>query len=157
MSLEDDVRTLARNPALAELDSDALRLIAFSAETRILRAGDVIFRRNDVSDGGVFVISGSVSLDSGSTTHVFGPGSLLGDLALLSDTRRPATAIAREPSSVLKISRALFHRILNEFPDNAVRLHRTLQARLVGLGNELDSVRWSDFQDIDAGTPRAPS
>ena len=150
MSLEDDVRTLAGNPALAELDADALRLIAFSAETRILRAGDVIFRRNDPSDGGIFILSGSVALDAGGrTTGVFGPGSLLGDMALLTETRRPATAIAREPSSVLKISRPLFHRVLQEFPDNAVRMHRVLNERIHTLGHELDGARWSSFMVPD--------
>jgi CRP-like cAMP-binding protein len=149
MSLEDDVRTLARNPALAELDSEALRLLAFSAETRILRAGDVIFRRNDPADGGIFILSGSVALDGGGkTSTIFGPGALLGDIALLAETRRPATAIAREPSSVLKISRALFHRVLEEFPANAVRMQRNLYERIHRLGNELDSVRWSHFSDL---------
>lgn len=141
MSLDEHVHTLKHNPALADLEPDALRLIAFSAETRILRAGDVIFRRNDVSDGGVFVVSGSISLDSGSATTVLGPGTLLGELAMLTDVRRTATAIAREPSSVLKISRTLFHRVLDEFPASAERLQRVHQGRVADLGRELDDLR----------------
>ena len=146
MTLEDDVRTLASNPALADLDADALRLIAFSAETRVLRAGDVIFRRNDPADGGVFILSGSIALDAGGRAGaVFGPGVLLGDMALLTETRRPATAIAREPSSILKISRALFHRVLREHPSSAARMHGKLKAQVAQLSNELDQARWSSF------------
>ena len=52
MSLEDHVAKLARNPILAALGPDALRLLAFSAETRTLRAGDVLFRFNEASNGG---------------------------------------------------------------------------------------------------------
>ena len=64
MALQDDVRTLASNPTLRDLEPDALRLIAFSAETRILRAGDVLFRVGDLSDGGYVVLSGGIALET---------------------------------------------------------------------------------------------
>ena len=142
MSLEDDVRSLARNTTLRGLEPEALRLLAFTAETRILRAGDVLFRRGETSDGGFVVLSGSLTLDGngpGGPATIVRPPSLLGDTALLVETRRPATALAREPASVLKIPRALFHRVLAEYPDSAVRLGRTLRERLLDLGGELDA------------------
>jgi CRP-like cAMP-binding protein len=42
---------------------------------------------------------------------------------------RPATATALEPSSVLRISRSLFQRVLESHPDAALRLRDELAAR----------------------------
>jgi CRP-like cAMP-binding protein len=145
MGLEDDAGKLSANPTLAALEPGALRLIAFSAETRILRAGDVLFRKDEVSNGGYLVLSGSIALDASdqtaATARIFRPPALIGELALLTETLRPATAIAREPSSVLRISRQLFHRVLNEFPASAAHLRDSLAAKLTGFTGELETVR----------------
>jgi CRP-like cAMP-binding protein len=142
MGLEGDIGKLARIPAFAVIEPEALRLIAFSAETRILRAGDVLFRRDEVSNDGFVVLAGSIAMDaSGVTARIIRPPGLIGDLALLTQTRRPATAIAREPSTVLRISRLLFRRVLDEFPDSAERLRQSQGARLLQFTGELGAVR----------------
>jgi CRP-like cAMP-binding protein len=148
LALEDDALALARHPTLAALEPEALRLLAFSAETRILRAGDILFRRDDRSDGGFFILSGAIALDpsdGGKAARILGPGTLLGDMALITETRRPATAIAREPSSTLKITRLLFHRILGAHPRSAERLRRLMAERLRNFTQELDDIRQSSF------------
>jgi len=141
MALDDDVRNLSRNSTFAVFEPEALRLLAFSAETRILRAGDVLFRRGDQADGGFVVLSGSIALsasdDGGAAERIAGPQNLIGDLALITETRRAVTAIAREPSSVLKISRVLFHRVLQEFPKSAEALRQKMETNLRGFVGEL--------------------
>jgi CRP-like cAMP-binding protein len=145
MGLEDDASKLLANPTLAALEPGALRLIAFSGETRILRPGDVLFRKNEASNGGYLVLSGSIALDASdqgaSSARIVRPPALIGELALLTETLRPATAIAREPSSVLRISRQLFHRVLNEFPASAAYLRGSLAAKLKEFTGDLESVR----------------
>ncbi len=139
MALDVDVKRLAALPLLAELDLDALRLIAFSAETRILRAGDLLFTKGDASDGGFVVVSGAVALDPSDSgqaaAKIIGPDSLIGELALVTETTRPATAIARQPTVVLFISRKLFHRVLNEFPGGAARLRAAIESRLAAFAD----------------------
>src|SRR5580700_10382931 len=87
MGLEDDIRKLARIPAFAGIETEALRLIAFSAETRILRAGDVLFRRDEASNDGFVVLAGSIAMDASgdgaATARIIRPPALIGDLALL--------------------------------------------------------------------------
>jgi CRP-like cAMP-binding protein len=141
MALEDDVRNLARNTTFAAFEPEALRLLAFSAETRILRAGDILFRRGEKADSGFVILSGSIALsakDDGSPAErIVSPQNLIGDLALITETQHAVTAVAREPSSVLKISRVLFHRVLQEFPKSAEQLRRKMEKNLQGFVGDL--------------------
>lgn len=145
MGIENDIGKLARNPTLAALEPEALRLIAFAAETKTLRAGDVLFRRDEIANDGFVVLTGSVAIDpsglGAATAGIVRPPGLIGDVALLTQTRRPATAIAREPTSVMRISRHLFHRVLSEFPESAERLRQVLGTRLLHFTAEIGSVR----------------
>ena len=153
MGLEDDVGILARIPAFAAIEPEALRLIAFSAETRVLRAGDVLFRRDEMSNGGFVVLAGSIAMDASgdgaAPARIVRPPGLIGDLALVTQTRRPATAIAREPSTVLGISRQLFHRVLREFPNSAEQLRQSLRTRLLQFTEELGAVRRESLTSAD--------
>jgi len=56
-------------------------------------------------------------------------GTLLGELALFTETTRPVTATATEPSTVLCIPRPLFLKMLDGYPDAAVRLREILAKR----------------------------
>ncbi len=145
MGLEDDIAKLARIPTFAPLEQDALRLLAFSAETKVLRAGDVLFRRDEPSNGGFVVLTGSIALDAGDpgtgTARILRAPGLVGEAALLTQTIRPATAIAREPATILRISRQLFHRVLCEYPRSAEALRRSLGERLRQFTSELGAVR----------------
>jgi CRP-like cAMP-binding protein len=143
MPIEDDIKRLARVPMLMVLDGGALRLIASAAETRSLRAGDVIFRLGEVSDAGYVVLTGSVALvpngDERNPAKIAGPGSLIGEIALISPSKRPVTAVAREATTVLQISRLLFHRVLQEYPANAARIRGLIAERLVAFTRELEA------------------
>ena len=144
MALKRDIAILETVPLFSAMDRDALRLIAFAGETKIVRAGDVLFRRGEMSDGGYLVTSGAVALDAtddGSPAVVATAGTLIGELALIIDTARPATAIAREPSSVLKIGRSVFRRVLDEYPELAVAVRDVVAARAEATAAELAEVR----------------
>lgn len=147
MGLNDDIAALEVVPTFAGVEREALRLIAFAAESRILRAGDVLFRRGEPADAGYLVRSGAIALDArddGSPTdYVVGPGVLIGELALFAETKRPATAIARESSSVTKLPRSVLRRVLVEFPDAAVHLRAVFAERLTGIAGDLAAVRRS--------------
>ena len=151
MALEDDIALLSQVSLFQDMDRDVLRLIAFAAETRSLRAGDTLFRKNELSDSGFVVMRGSIALINGDANHVVGiagPGTLLGELALIAETRRPATAVAREHATVLRLSRAMFRRTLDEYPQFAQRLHTDLRARVATLSSELIKVK-DALQHID--------
>ena len=141
MALDDDIRKLARISFFRAMENDALRLIAFGAETKILRAGDVLFRRGDKSNAGFIVLNGAIALDEkgdGSPpSQVVRADALLGEVAMLVETEWPATAMAREPSTVLKISRDLFHRVLREYPQSAQHVRAAVADELRSFLREL--------------------
>jgi CRP-like cAMP-binding protein len=147
MSLDSDVKLLAALPIFASLDAEALRLIAFAAETRTFMAGDALYRQGQLSFGGYVIVSGAVALDSsqngGVAAKIVGPGALLGESALLVPTRNPVTAIARQNVTVIKISRALFLRTLAETPASAHRLKTELGRELKIFVDDLEKTRKS--------------
>lgn len=144
MSLDDTVDLLARVPPMHRLERDALRLIAFSADHRRLRAGDVLFRKGEPSHGAALVLSGSIALDTADdgspAALIVAPGTLIGELALVTKTEHPAQAVARENSEVLVISRLLFRRVLTEYPHSAVVIHKDFADRLAALSAGLAHV-----------------
>src|SRR5262249_19297118 len=70
-----------------------------------------------------------------------GPGVLLAELALLTETMHQATALATEPSAVMRIPRKLFLRMLEGYPDAARRLRDAIAARANEAMNDVASVR----------------
>lgn len=148
MSLEETVRHLSRVPLFAQIEPEALRLLAFSAETLVLARNDVLFGAGDASDGGYVVLAGRLAVEMpGMAPRSIGPDTLLGETALLVATLRPATARALESAHVLKIPRALFTRVLAAFPDGAVRVRSFLAARLEEFAGELDGMRYGVLEE----------
>ncbi|CAM5774200.1 MULTISPECIES: cyclic nucleotide-binding domain-containing protein [Bosea] len=145
MALDDDMALLARQPLLSLMERDALRLLAFAAESRILRAGDVLFRAGEPSDGAVLVVSGAVALtaqeDGRPASEIAGPGAMIGELALFTSVPRQVTAIAREPTQIMRLPRSVMRRVLGESPDSAEAIAQAIGDRLRGFVGELASVR----------------
>lgn len=142
MALDDDIALLARVPLFASLGQEPLRLLAFSAETRTVRSGDILFREGQAADAGFVVVDGTFLLNSASgiAERLVGPGVLLGEIALIVETLRPATATARGASSAMRVPRSLFRRILVEFPDAARRVHSEFRRKMQATTEELNRI-----------------
>lgn len=145
MTVEENIRSLAQLRIFSRMDPDALRVIAFAAEARNLHAGDILFRQGDLADCGYFILSGAVTLDGanegGPAFKITKAGDLLGEFALMIATKRPITAIARQNSVVLRISRALFLRVLEDYPAGAERLRQDLLAQINAVSADMDALR----------------
>jgi CRP-like cAMP-binding protein len=123
MSIEDDVALLERVPTLQLLGSASLRMLAIGSEQRVIAHGDTLFRQGDEADCGFVVQRGAFRVEDDSGAEISaGPGALLGELALVVPMRRPSTATALEYSTVVRIARSLFQRVLESDPDAARRL-----------------------------------
>lgn len=145
--LDNDIETLRAVPLFAGFGSEELRLLAFSAEEKTLKDGEALFRAGDRADGGYVVASGRVDLteerDSLGPRVVaaLGPGSLIGEMALIVETQRPTGAVANQGTRVMLIRRAAFKRVLSEYPDIARRLHGVISGRIQTAAADLARVR----------------
>jgi CRP-like cAMP-binding protein len=145
MSLEDDIDFFEQVPTFAVLGKQALRILAIGAETKRLPSGAVLFYAGELADGGYVVQEGSLELEPGTPTDgkkfTAGRGALLGELALLTDMVCPATAIANQPTVVIRISRSLFKKMLEGYPAAAEKLRDIMAERLNAWERELGTVR----------------
>jgi CRP-like cAMP-binding protein len=145
MSIEDDIAFFERVPTLALLGRAALRILAIGVESRSLNQGEVLFKAGDRADAGYVVQQGSFSLvppaSEGAQTTKVGPGTLLGELAMLTDTTRPATAKALERATVIRIPRSLFLKMLEGVPEAARRLRDEFASRADQSARDMHGVR----------------
>jgi CRP-like cAMP-binding protein len=144
MSLDDDIAFFEQAPTLAALGKQALQVLAIGAETRHLQSGAVLFYAGERGDAGYLVQEGSLSIESGGAEareYTVGPGTLLGELALLTDAVSQVTAIAKEPTTVVRISRNLFRKMLEGYPAAALRLRESMERRLGSLAQDLEDVQ----------------
>jgi CRP-like cAMP-binding protein len=144
VSIEDDIAFFERVPTLRLLGRTALRILAIGAESRYVHDGEALFVVGDPADCGYVIQEGSFDVSAGHTSTggiVAGPGTLLGELALLAETQRPATAVAREPSTVIRISRSLFLKMLEGYPDAALKLREQFATRAEQSVQEIGQIR----------------
>ena len=138
MSIEDDVALLERVATLRLLGTTALRMLAIGSEQRDFRRGELLFTAGEEADAGFIVQRGSFRIadDNGAETIV-GPGALIGELALVVAMPRPSTATALEHSSVIRVARSLFQRVLESDPDAARRLRDAFASRTSQIASDI--------------------
>jgi CRP-like cAMP-binding protein len=145
MAIEDDINFFEKVPTLSMLGRGALRILAIGAESRYVHSGETLFAVGDDADGGYVVQEGSFRLSPRGGDVVrsirVGVGTLLGELALFTETTRPVTATALEPSTVLCIPRPLFLKMLEGYPDAAVRLREILAKRTDESERDMERLR----------------
>ena len=135
MALDDDIRILSGVGLFGDLTPEQLRLLAFGAEQVRLAAGREIYRENAPADCAYVVVSGKVVLyrDGGGEAVAVarvGPGTLLGELALITVTTRLTYAAAETDVELIRLNRSHFRRILEEYPEAAAELHRKMLEEL---------------------------
>jgi CRP-like cAMP-binding protein len=144
MTIESDIAFLEQVPTLRRLGAPALRILAIGAESYTLEAGQLLFAAGEPADCAYVVQEGSFSLtpqSPGEAEIIVEPATMLGESALLVETRRPVTATARQNSTVLRISRAMFLKMLESYPEAAVRLREMLASRAEQWSRDVESVR----------------
>jgi CRP-like cAMP-binding protein len=144
MAIEDDIAFLSQVPVLRRLGAPALRILAIGAEAYSVEAGQTLFAAGDAADCAYVVQQGSFALTperANDADLVAEPGSLLGEGALLVQSQRSGTAIAREDAVVLRISRTMFLRMLDSYPEAARRLRELLASRADQWAREMENVR----------------
>ena len=106
-------------------------------ELRYFAPGEVIFEAGDPGDGFHVVVSGRVGIRAGGRSGevirplaTIAPGDFFGEMAILDEGVRSATAVAEVATCTRFLGREPFLALLHEQPDFAFRLIRAFSARL---------------------------
>ena len=143
MSIDDDIAFLEQVPMLAQLGESALRILAIGAESYSVSEGETLFAPGESADCAYVVQHGSFVIKpqaANGLESIAEPGSLLSESALLIETPRHATATAREDSIVLRISRAMFLKMLESNPRAAQQLRALFASRADQLARDFEIV-----------------
>jgi CRP-like cAMP-binding protein len=145
MTLEDDIGILAGVEIFEDFTPEQMRLLAFGTERQRYSIGRELYGEGDTADSAYVVVSGIVALvrDTEAGRVVVaqcGPGSVLGELALIVETKRLTGAVSTGDVEVVRLSRTLFRRMLEEYPQVAVLLHRRLSRGLTTMIAKIESL-----------------
>lgn len=146
MSLNQEVELLRTIPLFSKIEASKLKLLAFTSERLTFEAGQDLCRQGDMGDAMYVIVEGSadVSIETpGGPLKVaeLKKNEFVGEIAILCDVPRTATVTAREKTTTLKITKDLFFRLVQEFPQMAVEIMRELAHRL-----EMNNARMRQLQ-----------
>ena len=129
--------TLKRADLFADLDKKELRTLAGRCQERKYSAGTKLFSQGDTGTGLYVITSGKVRVTQAhdpdkaeEELDTVGPGDVLGEMALLDDLPRSATATAIDDVTALLLPVWEFRTALHSNPEIAVRLLSVLSRRL---------------------------
>ena len=146
MSLDSDVRQMSITRPFSLLPREALQLLAFSCEKRQFKAGQTLFVAGEPADCAFFLLTGEIALSAAGEERLVAPGALIGETALAVEVLRGAGARASADSTLLRIPRETFRRVLSEFPEAAVKVHADASKRTRRFLNQLETIRSRAFE-----------
>ncbi len=145
------VDSLGRCPLFAGCQVDVLHTVAGRLRLRRFRRGEVIFHQGDAGDSLHIIASGSVKIVLPSTEGdeaiiaTLRPPDFFGELALLDNDTRSASATAVEPTETLALSRSVFLELLNAHDALRDALFSALVAELRRLTGHVEELHFLDL------------
>lgn len=151
-SREALVSFLATVPLFANAPARALEIAADAVQRRAYEPGDLLFREGDEGEAVYLLRAGTAKLSKvdlaghEKTLALLRPPEFFGEMALLGDTERSATAVAATAVEVLLLFGDDFHRLMRDNPSIALNVNATLARRLRGMDDEAQVLSYQDAQ-----------
>jgi len=134
--LFDRLILLKQSPIFSMVMTDDLQVVAQALEKQPFFRGDRVFEIGDQGDHLYIIVSGEIgiSLDANpdSTTYIsrLGPGDCFGEMNLLDDLPRSATANVLEDTVLLSLEKTRLRGLIQSYPDMSIGMLRSLSLRL---------------------------
>ncbi len=138
-------------PLFSELSSSELHLLFKSSAKSLVGKGNVVFQEGDPGDHLLIILSGRVKVSllgkegKEFILAILGPGSFLGEMALLESAPRSATVSTIELSVFLRLDQANFTALLHKHPSIALKLLKAICTRLRETDERLRSILMLDI------------
>ena len=127
----DDLHLLARHlPEFASASKETRESLLPGLTVLEVAPGDILLRQGETDKDAFFVLKGRVVVEREEggrcrVTRSAGPGEQFGEVSALHGTPRVATAIAEEPTQVLRVSADVLRKLMKN-----PRLNRIIRARM---------------------------
>jgi CRP/FNR family transcriptional regulator len=135
--------TLARVDLFSSLDKKDLQLLSKSLQERKYSPGTVLIKQGDTGVGLYIIINGHVKTTLAKNPDraevdlgTYGPGNVLGEMALLDDLPRSATVTAVDDVAALLLPVWEFRTTIRSHPEIALKLLAVLSKRLRKIENQ---------------------
>jgi CRP-like cAMP-binding protein len=134
----DPVKMLAGVPLFAELSKRDLLALARSAKEVRHREGAMLAREGEPGLGFFLILDGTAAVTvRGRDRAKMGPGDFFGEISLLDNGPRSATVTAVTPIHVMGLTQWVFKRLVESNPTIALKMLKTMAARLRASSREI--------------------
>lgn len=135
LSVMEVILALKTTPLFREVPGEGLKRLSDFIQEKTVRANEVVFAEQDLGDEMYLVRSGRISVMqdvAGEPTRVdvVTEGGHFGEMAIIDDRPRSATAVADVDSSLLVLHKNDFRSAVQDYPDIAFEVFRELTKRL---------------------------
>jgi len=106
-------------------------LFRHDSGTLSIGAGDFLFRERESGDKMYVLLEGHAEIKVGDlVVETSGPGALLGEMALIDNSARTASVVAKTPCRLAQVDRRRFHFLVQQTPHFATHVMQILEDRL---------------------------
>jgi CRP-like cAMP-binding protein len=131
---------LALVPLFSSLSKKEIRQISNLATPLEQPAGAVLVKEGKVGHEFIIVLEGEIEIRKGDQVIATrGPGSYIGEIALIDHRPRTATVVATTPVSIEVIGQREFAELLAEVPELSQQILATVAARLADLAAKTEA------------------
>jgi CRP-like cAMP-binding protein len=135
LSVMEVILALKSTSLFRSVPGEGLKRLSDFIQEKKVAAGEVVFREGDLGDEMYLVRSGQVSLhqelhDGPALIETVGAGGYFGEMAIIDDLPRTATATAEFGASLLVLHKNDFRTAVQDYPDIAFEIFREFTRRL---------------------------
>jgi CRP-like cAMP-binding protein len=135
--MDEKLELLERVPLFAGVAREGLEEIGRIIDEIDVPAGRALTHEGRHEGYFFVIVSGTVRIERGGRTiNIIGPGDFLGEIALLDDGPRTATATTESPCSLLSMTHQAFHELLDTSPPVRTAVLEAVGQRLRALDSE---------------------
>lgn len=130
----DDAANLTGEPAVHQqkaMESSMLDMFRYSQSSKTFRSGETVFMEGEPGDTMYVVLEGHVEIRVGEKAlEVAGPGTVIGEMALINLSTRSATAIAQDDCTLVPVDEEQFLSLVLRRPRFALNVMEIMANRL---------------------------
>lgn len=153
MNLDEKIAIIKALPLFESLTDSELEVIAAKLHEKNFPAHTAFIEQEDASDAAYILIEGSARVyrltEDGEevTLTIMGKGELVGEMSLLDDEPRSATVETLQDSRVLALTKEEFREILQNYPEIAIRILKTMSRRVRAANEQIEDVLFKNLEE----------